>query len=164
MPTPVERLIQQLGLEPHIEGGYYRRTFASTHATGTPEAPRAAMSAIYYLLTRDQPIGHFHCNRSDILHCFHGGSALTYYLVSPDGELRITRLGMDVETGEFPQLLVPGGTWKATHLTTGDHGLLSEAVCPGFDWQDMTLATGDQFQQLFPQHWPALRHLIKNDK
>lgn len=38
------------------------------------------------------------------------------------------------------QLVVPGNTWKACHLLEGKFGLITEAVSPGFEYQDMVLA------------------------
>ena len=46
---------------------------------------RAILSSIYYMLTDDSPIGYFHRNQSDIVHYWHSGSALTYYLIDSDG-------------------------------------------------------------------------------
>ncbi len=134
----VEQLIQSLTLEPHIEGGYFRRTYSAPFRIEGED--RCSLSSIYYLLTRDTPIGHWHRNRSDILHFFHSGSALTYWLISPDGTLEKHLLGPDPSQGHEFQLLVPGGYWKATHLEFGDYGLLSEAVTPGFVFEDMELA------------------------
>ncbi len=59
-------LIRKLQLQPHVEGGYYRRTYNSQHNSGEPQ--RSLMSSIYYLLTDDSPIGYFHRNQSDIIH------------------------------------------------------------------------------------------------
>lgn len=46
------------------------------------------------------------------------------------------------------QMLVPGGTWKATWLESGKYGLLSEVVSPGFEFDDMTLATEEEIRPL----------------
>ncbi len=115
------------------------------------------MSSIYYMLTDDNPAGHLHRNHSDIMHYWHAGGALRYWLITPDGELRNTVLGPDLAAGEQLQLLVPGGWWKATELVSGGFGLLSEAVSPGFDFADMTLARFADIVAAFPQHAAALR-------
>ena len=120
------------------------------------------MSSIFYLLSDDSPIGRLHRNRSDILHYWHAGSALRYWLVKPNGELLQVVLGPDLANGEQLQLLVPGGWWKGTELIGGDFGLLSEAVCPGFDFADMELARFDLIAATFPQHAQVLRRFCGN--
>ncbi len=94
------------------------------------------------MLTDDNSIGYLHRNKSDITHYFHGGSPLAYLIVHPDGRLDRKMLGADLERGQQLQLLVPGGCWKASELESGEFGLISEAVAPGFDYADMELATG----------------------
>ena len=81
------------------------------------------------------------------------GSSLNSLLITPDGEFTTACLGPDGEAGEQLQLTVPGGYWKATQLVNGEYGLLSEAVSPGFDYDDMTLASARQLQQDFPELW-----------
>ncbi len=89
----VDELIEQLGLEAHVEGGYFRRTFQADHRDkiDTGAGPRFTLTSIYYLLTRDSPVGHWHLNHSDILHFFHLGTPVTYYLIHPDGSLETAR-------------------------------------------------------------------------
>ena len=154
--TAAASIIQTLELEPHIEGGYFRRTYESHHRSLTASGDRALASSIYYLLTEQHRIGQWHRNCSDIMHYFNLGSALTYYLISPSGELEKHVLSNDLSLGK-PQLLVPGGFWKATHLASGDYGLLSEAVVPGFNFDDMELGSEVNLQSIFPKH----RDIIK---
>ncbi len=80
-------LIQRLGLQPHIEGGYYHRTYQSGLTTNTADNSRSLLSSIYYMLTDDSPIGYFHRNQSDIIHYWHAGEALRYWLIDPLGNL-----------------------------------------------------------------------------
>jgi predicted cupin superfamily sugar epimerase len=46
-----EQLKQTLQLEPHPEGGYYRRVYTSTSVLLHNELSRPAITAIHYLLT-----------------------------------------------------------------------------------------------------------------
>ena len=151
-------VIEALQLEPHIEGGYFRRTFtASEQYLKTDGSMQALMSSIFYLLTDDSPVGRLHRNRSAIMHYWHAGSALRYHLLKPDGELLRIELGPDLKRGQHLQMLVPGGWWKATELVDGEFGLLSEAVCPGFEFADMQLASFADINASHPQHAQALR-------
>lgn len=154
----VEQIIISLGLEPHIEGGYFKRTYVAPLQIDTDVGTRQLLSSIYYLLTSQARIGHWHKNRSDIMHYFHAGSPLSYYLINPEGELTHHTLSNDLNQG-LPQLLVPGGYWKATVLEEGEYGLLSEAVTPSFDFQDMQLAGADVLMSLYPQHQDIIYRL-----
>lgn len=99
------------------------------------------MTVIYYMLCKDSSIDHWHTNKSDIMHFHLQGGPLRYLVLDPqDGKLHQYTLGQDISKGETMQLLVPGGTWKACYLLEGDYGLISEAVTPGFEYEDMRLA------------------------
>ncbi len=150
----LQTVIDTLGLEAHVEGGYYRRTFQADHRPPieTDDGPRYAMTSIFYLLTADSPIGHWHLNRSDILHYYHLGSPVYYYLIYPDGRLETAVLGPDLKAGQQLQLVVRGGVWKASHLPEGPYGLISEAVSPGFEYRDMTLGERAALLADFPEH------------
>lgn len=152
-------LIDRLDLTPHEEGGYFRQIHQSEWETDTPDRPggrRPGINTIYYMLTDDSPIGYFHRNRSDIIHFYHAGGAMAYWTLTRDGVLTRTLLGPDLDQGHRFQLTVPGGVWKASVLMEGTFGLLSEAVAPGFDYQDQEMATSERLRQLFPERWPDL--------
>jgi len=171
-PPPLEapeasRWIAQLDLEPNMEGGYYRQTFASattvdTGPTSSDPRPRPLLTTIYYLLTPSSPVGHLHLNRSDITHFYHRGGPAHYTLVSPDGELREVVLGADWRSGEVVSFTAPGGWWKASsirgHETIGC--LISEAVAPGFSYDDHEMATVEGIAAVHPLLLDRLRPLI----
>ena len=158
-----QQLIEKLSLEPHIEGGYFSRTYRSDLTTPVPydTMPRCLLSSIYYMLTDDNPIGFLHKNKSDIIHFFHGGSALTYILITPDGKLDKKILGADLNKGQQMQLIVRGGYWKATALAAGEFGLISEVVSPGFEYGDMQLAKRNVIKNLFPNLWDQIAQYVK---
>ena len=90
-----EQLIESLDLTGHVEGGFFRQTFKADHRPliSTETGDRVNMTSIYYLLSAQSPIGHFHMNRSDIMHYFHMGDPITYYLINQDGSLETHVLG-----------------------------------------------------------------------
>ena len=166
LPDPrltASELATYLRLDGHVEGGFFRRTYASDYTLLTEgDGERLSMSSIFYLLASESPIGHFHLNRSDIVHYFHLGDPITYYLLYPTGELRTVVMGSDVRNGQVLQLTVPGGVWKASEIPSdGPHGfgLISEAVTPGFEYDDMTLGYRDQMLVSFPQHEELVKRL-----
>ncbi|MET0775809.1 MAG: cupin domain-containing protein [Pseudomonas mandelii] len=156
LAADAEALITALDLEPHKEGGFYRRTFQSDHhaMVETDSGPRYLMTSIFYLLTKDSPIGHFHLNQSDIVHYYHLGDAIQYSLIFPDGTLKTVVMGNDINAGQKLQLHVPGGVWKASRLMDGlsGYGLISEAVSPGFDYTDMVLGDRQELSEQYPEH------------
>ncbi|TVT80756.1 cupin domain-containing protein [Pseudomonas sp. H3(2019)] len=164
--TPsAQDIVAALDLEPHVEGGYYRRTFQSDRQpmVETAGGRRYAMTSIYYLLTGTSPVGHFHLNKSDIVHYYHVGDAIQYFLIYPDGALKTVVMGNDVTAGQCLQLHVPGGVWKASQLMAGPgaYGLISEAVSPGFDFADMQLGSRRRLGELFPEHSALFERLAR---
>ncbi|NKY15634.1 cupin domain-containing protein [Streptomyces somaliensis] len=140
---------ERLGLGAHPEGGFFRRIRTSPRVVHTVGGPRPTATSIQYLLTRDEPRGRLHLNRSDILHFLLDGGPVEYVTVTPAGALdRVT-----LRAGERHFLAVPGGVWKASHLV-GDatHALVAEVVPPGFDYADHRFAVHEDFA-----HLPALR-------
>lgn len=164
MPITTQQLIESLDLEAHVEGGYFRRTFQADHRdkVDTEFGERFTLTSIYYLLTQASPVGHWHLNRSDIIHYYHLGSPIDYYLLDAQGKLTKTTMGPDPTQGHQLQLVVKGGTWKASHLIDGDYGLICEAVAPGFDFNDMTLGDTNHLLELFPQHSKIIKQFSRH--
>lgn len=158
-----KEIIDYLRLEQHIEGGYFSRTYASTETLSTNRNPpeRNLLTCIYYLLTKESPIGYFHLNESDIHHFYQLGSPIRYFTISPMGELETFILGPDLKNNHYLQKCVKGGFWKSSILESGEFGLIGEAVAPGFHSSDAKLATPESFKLLFPELWPQIHHLIK---
>lgn len=158
-------LIDALGLEPHVEGGYFRRTYTAPGQVIPDEAgPRPTLTVIHYLLTAANPIGHLHRNRADIVHFHQAGGTLEYLLLDGAVALRRVRLGPGWSAGEQLQLTVPGGVWKATRLVAGPYALISEAVTPGFVYADMELATPPWLASLPPGPREILRPYLHPDR
>jgi len=158
--TDVSELIATLKLTPHDEGGWFRETYRSPRTIDCPEregGQRSLMTTIHYLLDRRRPLTLLHANRSDIVHLHEGGGALLYLLLWPDGRLEETLIGPQGER----QLTVPGGVWKAAELVQGDWGLIGEAVSPGFDYRDRTLAVAEDILARYPRHAGRLSPFFK---
>ena len=128
MNLPAASWVERLGLQPHPEGGYFRRIFTDARTVGTAGGDRAAASSIHYLLDAASPQGRLHRNRSRILHYLQHGGPVRYWLLAADGVLTSTTLG--VGAGEALFLDVPGGVWKASELVDGaDHALATGRPC-----------------------------------
>jgi predicted cupin superfamily sugar epimerase len=163
-PT-LEQLIQNLELQPHIEGGYFKETYRPVDGSkvNTQQGQRHILTCIYYLLTADKPVGHFHRNLSPIVHFYHMGEPIDYFLIYPDGRLEHQILGPNVCEGQNLQIVVEAGVWKASRLHHGSsgYGLIGESVSPGFEYQDMQLADQAALIQSYPQHVQLIKNLTR---
>lgn len=147
--------IRALSMHRHREGGYFAETYRNDMSIGTDRPGKDGMrsigTCIYYMLTDDEPKGYLHRNLSPIVHFFHAGAPMTYWLLSETGQIERHVLGPDLAAGETLQLMVPGGTWKCSELHPGgSFGLLSESVTPGFEYEDSRIASRDELLALFP--------------
>ena len=117
------------------------------------------MTSIYYLLTDDSPVDHFHTKHSDGIQFHHFGAPLTYHMIHPDGRYEAVVLGPDLAAGQVPSLAVAGGVWKAAELPAGAYGLVSEVVAPGWEMEDMILVTRAELLARFPEHAEVITRL-----
>ena len=156
MSTPpheaLSSLVMALALEPHPEGGHYRRWHTSPVMTGDlaacgrgypPGASRPASTSIFYLL----PSGgrcKLHRIRGDELWLHQrGGPLVVVELIG--ATLRRTVVGPDAAAGHVLTHTVAGGTLFGAYCPRGGPGyaLVSCVVSPGFSFEDweMPLAT-----------------------
>ncbi|KAI9834401.1 MAG: hypothetical protein M1819_003012 [Sarea resinae] len=135
-------IISTLGLQEHIEGGYFVETdrdswripnpFLPASSSSTTDSTRNASTTIYYFLTPTSPQGAFHRNKGRTVHTLHSGRG-RYVLIHADevsdgidaegtekwkGKARVETfiVGHDVSKGERLQWIVDGGKYKASFL------------------------------------------------
>lgn len=151
---------QQLHLEPHIEGGAYRRTYASplTFRHPAANAERHLSSAIYFLLEYGE-FSAFHRLKADEMWHFYAGDALTIYEIKADGTLYSHVLGNNIEKGECFQVIITAGSWFGSRVESGAFALVGCTVTPGFDFLDFELAGREQLKTDFPQHGALIEEL-----
>lgn len=139
-------MIVQLQLQPHPEGGHYRETYRAPELVPTPRGPRAASTAILFLLGAGEH-SCWHRIAADELWHHHGGGTLVIHELAPSGQMRSTHLGLNLSTGAQPQHAVPAGTWFAAEPLPGSSwSLVGCTVAPGFDFADFELARPEQLQ------------------
>ena len=143
-------LINELQLQPHPEGGYFKETYRSGQTLCLePEKVRNVSTAIFYLL-EGQDFSSFHRIQSDELWFFHQGEPLEIVSIQ-DGELVTIVLGNTVEKGEIPQAIVPAHVWFGARIKGGSgFSLVSCTVAPGFDFTDFELADRKELTSQFP--------------
>jgi len=161
------QIISGLNLQPHPEGGFFRESYRSNgfiHPKGFDEnyiGERNYATAIYFLLTCEV-FSAFHRILQDEIWHFYDGSPLALHIISPEGEYSQTIIGKEIDRGEFPQFVVPGGSWfGATVIRENDFSLLGCTVSPGFDFRDFELASCTDLLQKFPQHAEIIKKLTR---
>ncbi|GHF32773.1 cupin [Streptomyces morookaense] len=145
MTDKTSGLVALLGLQPHVEGGWFRETWR-TPATALPEGyegPRAFATGIYFLLHPGET-SRWHKVRSDEMWLWHRGGPLRLLLggrgeAADEAGAAEMVLGPGIEHGEQPQVLVPGGMWQAAEPAGGEPVLVSCVVAPGFDYADFVM-------------------------
>jgi len=152
-----------LHLEPHPrEGGWFRQTWKAKEIipqgalpAGRYDGPRAAGTAIYYLLEPDN-FSEMHVLASDEIFHFYLGAPVEMLQLWPDGSGRRVVLGQDVAAGHLLQTVVPQGVWQGTRLIDGGQvALLGCTVSPGFDYADYASGSRDELTRGWPE-WTEL--------
>ena len=150
-----EDYIAGLGMQAHVEGGYCRELFQSDQRAG--ERPLA--SSIYYLLKAGQ-VSKLHRLKSDEMWFYHCGTSLLVHQFDETGTLITSRLGVAVDCGELPQLLVARNRIFGAELAENrGFCLVSCVVAPGFDYRDFELLSARELLRLYPQHADMIRRL-----
>lgn len=148
----LKAVIEKLGLQSHVEGGYFVETDRDTLRIPNPfsqdsEDTRSACTTIHYLLTPKSPLGAFHRNKGRTVHTLHRGRGV-YVLIHADevasrecpggyggaddlsegqrwtGKARVETfvVGHDVLKGERIQWIVDGGKYKCSFLLPDEDG------------------------------------------
>jgi len=139
MSDSAAKLIEQLMLRPHPEGGWYRETW---RGEAGPDG-RARGTAIIFLLQTGEA-SHWHTVDAAELWLWQAGDPLELRRAAEDaGPERSLILGPDIAAGQSFQALVVPHEWQAAR-PAGEprHGysLVSCVVVPGFDFAGFTLA------------------------
>lgn len=140
-------VIRELRLEPlDREGGMFRRKFRDKHST-----------SIYFLLEHGHPTMFHRLPGPEIYH-FYAGSPVRIQILGPEaGEAREAMLGIDLEAGQRPQILVPGNTWQAAE-STADWSLIGTTMAPGFNWDRFLLGERERLLRNWPDQREAIEH------
>lgn len=147
MHPRARQLIEQLGLQAHPEGGFYRRVFESSRRL---PGGRLASSAILFLLPGGA-ISRWHRVDADELWHFHEGDGVELLVAESPQQLRREHLG-PVGPGCLPQRAVPAQAWQAARAL-GDYCLVGCTVAPAFEFAGFRLLADDAQAQC---DWPLL--------
>ena len=157
----IEELVQKFELAEHPEGGWYKEIYRSDLTVASEDGMRSLLTSIYFLLSSENQ-SHFHKIESDEIWFYHEGSPLSVHTISPKGEYKILKVGLNLKKGEQPQVLVPKGTiFGSTVDEPGSYSFVSCAVAPGFDFEDFYLHTKEELLTQYPEHASIINRLTK---
>ncbi len=159
--------IDNLKLQPHPEGGFYREIYRSSERIAAGALPsrftgdRNFSTSIYYLLQQGEHSA-FHRIKSDEGWHFYAGGALWVHMIDKEGNYKCQKLGHHLEDGEVFQFVVPATVWFASEPAPGTSFILGGCtVSPGFDFADFEMADKKTLLQSFPQHKEIIERLCK---
>lgn len=159
--------IEQLKMEPHPEGGFYKETYRSDFYASAESlkqshnAERRCSSLIYYLLTSND-FSQFHRLKSDEIWLYHKGGPLKIYVLDNKTGLKVLKLGSNPEQHEMLQIVIPANKWFAAEVDReSDFSLVSCMVSPGFVYEDFELADRIKLSNLFPGYKKLIEKLTR---
>ena len=165
MPTKnqlIQNLLENLQLLPHPGGGFYKEVYRSQ---GT--IPKIALSekfsgdrsyctSIYSLLTSEDFFP-FHKVHQDEIYHFYAGSSLSVHTINKEGNYIKYKLGMNLQNGEQPQLVIPAECWFASNVEVeNSYALIGCTVAPGFHFDDFESAD----RKILSDKYPKLKDII----
>ena len=144
-----DELAKRYGMEAHVEGG----SFLELDEPVPAELGRAASGVIYYHLGPDE-YSDFHVLDSDEYWLWHAGAPLEIWMIQPDGNLHIEKLG----TGEGcnPCLLLKAGViFGARHLPGAQDGCFVSCVTvPRFSYEFYRILPREEIARDYPAAMP----------
>lgn len=146
-----------LDLSPNATCGYVRVTFVSKHkiAPGGMQAPfaggRPAGSALYFMLTPEEPVK-LHRIRNDQLYHYYLGDPIDVLMLLEDGSTERHTVGPDIHKGHKVQLLIPGGTFHTARVTGERRWFLGASTeWPGVEPADVELGNAAALAARYPK-------------
>lgn len=161
-------VIRIMNLEPlDKEGGFFKRTYTSAQTAEYMNAVKPIVSAIYYLITPDNFSALHILKRDEIFH-FYAGDTIEFIKISADGKSETIMFGNDIEKGDAPQVVVPGGIWQGLRIserskTKNGWALVGTTVSPAFEYDDFHVGTRAELKAKFP-HLTALVERYTREK
>ncbi|MGO1841255.1 MAG: cupin domain-containing protein [Canibacter sp.] len=149
LPDEAQAIAETLGLEPlEHEGGLFSQQLLTAEST-----------AIYYMLAKPDFSALHQLTETEVYH-WYAGSALDLLVLHPDGRGENLRLGPDLEAGQRPQIVVPGGTMHGSS-PAGDWCLVGTTMAPPFSWDGFKLGTVEPLQREYPEFSGRIAALIR---
>lgn len=145
-----------LNLEPNATCGYVRVTFVSPQriAPGGLAAPfadgRPMGSALYFMLTPDEPVK-LHRIRNDQFYHYYLGDPIEVLMLMTDGSTQHHVVGPDLRAGQKVQLFIPGNTFHTARVAGSRRWFLGGSTeWPGVEPADVELGKMEELAAKYP--------------
>jgi len=139
-----EEISDILDLEPlPLEGGMWVQTFKDKSST-----------AIYYMLSKNNFSAMHKLEATEIYH-YYAGAPAQMLLLNSLGKIEEPVLGMDLDSGHRPQIIVEPGVWQGSR-TTGEWTLLGTTMAPPYSQEMFQLADREELLK----GWPDIEQKI----
>lgn len=161
-----QSFVDQLGLLPHPEGGWFKETYRSSGSVPSSvlkdfNGIRSYSTAIYFLLTEEN-FSAFHRIKSDEMWHFYAGDGLLIHEFTSIGTYIEHRLGLNFAMSQKPQLVILANSWFASEVVAnGSWCLVGCTVSPGFDFADFELAKKADLVEAYPNHELLISRLTR---
>ena len=140
---PMGPPVEQYGLKPHPEGGWYRETYRA--ARTLPGTDRSVCTAILYLLAAGERSRLHRIDADEVWH-FHSGDPLHVVQLVPGAPALVHLL-----SAERPQVVIPAHAWFGAMPAPGSRWTLAGCtVSPGFDFSTLELGKTEELLAEFP--------------
>lgn len=166
MNETVKSIVEQLELQDHPEGGFYKEVYRSSGEIPQKVLPedfdgnRNYCTSIYFLLTSENFSAFHRINQDEIWH-FYQGSGLTIHEIDKEGNYIAHRLGNDLSQQE-PQLTIKARSWFASEVSEpNSFALVGCTVAPGFDFADFELGKADELSDTYPDQADLFSRLCR---
>ncbi|WP_109298799.1 cupin domain-containing protein [Aquimarina sp. AU474] len=167
MSEQIISIVNDLKLEPHPEGGFYKEVYRSKGLVSKESlgadfsGDRNYCTSIYFLLTSDN-FSAFHRIKQDEIWHHYDGASLYVHVIDVEGGYQKYTVGKHFDKGESPQLVVPAGSWFASSVKgESNYSLVGCTVAPGFDFDDFELANKQDLTSQFPDHGDVIERYTR---
>jgi len=137
MHPRAHELIRTLDLEPHPEGGFYKRIYEASKQVEVNGLLRPTITSICFLLTPDAPSKWHRIDAVEVWDWQEGSAMELLMYDAPAQSLSRTQLDTSARGGQLLQS-VPANTWQ-TARTHGEYTLVNCSVSPGFMWSALEM-------------------------
>lgn len=141
MPSRAAALVHELKLEPHPEGGWFRRVETSDRTVTHNGFERPEYTRIDYLLAGTDVNRWHRVDADETWQWLEGGSLRLRNFDAVSAKHLEIRLGPDF-AHESRMYTVPAGVWQSA-VAVGEYVLARCTVVPGFVWGGFELLAGD---------------------
>lgn len=154
----VQDWVNQLQLEAHPEGGYFKVTSANERTITSNTGLQVPLFTSIYFLLEDKNPSRFHRIASNELWYYHGGEPLTVHMIHQDGRYESVDVGPDPDKGHVFSFEVPKGVIFGSSVTSG-FAIVSCMVSPGFDFKEFELFSYKELVEKYPEHEEIIKKL-----